>query len=72
MQAMETREIKNKVFGTFGSFTWASVVPARLSEYAERMKLDVVASLEFKQSPSAQTATDVEAFADTFMAAMKG
>lgn len=72
MQAMETREIKNKVFGTFGSFTWASVVPAKLAEYAQRMKLDVVASLEFKQSPSAQTAADVEAFADAFMAAMKG
>lgn len=71
MQAMETREIKNKVFGTFGSFTWASVVPGKLAEHAERMKLDVVASLEIKQSASSRTPADIEAFADAFMAAMK-
>ena len=38
--AMETREIKNKVFAAFGSYTWApGVTVNKISEYAERMKL---------------------------------
>ena len=51
MNAMETREIKNKVFATFGGYTWAkAAVVNSLAQYAERMKLDVAATLMMKQS----------------------
>lgn len=54
MNAMETREIKNKVFATFSNFTWAAgAVTGKLKEYAERMKLPVSASLLVKQSAGA-------------------
>jgi len=51
MKAMETREIKNKVFAIFGSYTWAKgIVDNKLSAYAERMKMPVVASMAMMQS----------------------
>lgn len=64
MNAMETREIKNKVFATFGNYTWAAgAVTAKLSEYSERMKLPIAASLIVKQSSSEATPEQVKEFA---------
>lgn len=71
MDAMVTREVKNKVFGTFGSFTWASVVPKTLGEYADKLGWPVTASLEMKQSASESTAADVKAFVDSFLEAYR-
>lgn len=63
MNAMETREIKNKVYGVFGSFAWApNVTGGKFTEYSERMKLPIAASLSFKQSMSTQTHTDIREF----------
>ena len=51
MNAMETREIKNKVFASFGSFTWAKgVVGSKMDEYASRMGLDSVGYVGMKQT----------------------
>jgi len=51
MDAMETREIKHKVFAAFGSFTWAQgAVLKAIEGYSGRMKMPVVASMDMKQS----------------------
>ncbi len=72
MNAMETREIKNKVFATFSNFTWAAgAVTGKLKEYAERMKLPVSASLLVKQSAGASTPVEVKEFALQVVEAMK-
>lgn len=55
MIAMETREVKNKVLATFGSFTWASAAKKHLEDYASKCKLDVVASFEMKHAANQDT-----------------
>ncbi len=56
MNAMETRELKGKVFAAFGSFTWAQgAVLKAIEGYSERMKMPIVASLAMKQSIDGQT-----------------
>lgn len=62
--AMETREIKNKVFAAFGSYTWApGVTVNKISEYAERMKLPLDASFSFKQKLDADSRNALREFA---------
>lgn len=71
MNAMETREIKNKVFATFGNYTWAAgAVTAKLKEFADRMRLPVTASMIVKQSASESTREEVREFARTVVSAM--
>lgn len=71
MNAMETREIKNKVFGCFSNFTWAPNAAAqKLQEYSDRMKLPITATLAIKQSANEETATDAKDFAAKIVAAM--
>ncbi len=53
--AMETREFKNKVFATFGSFTWASASLGKIKEYADKMDLEVVDSYDMKHSAGVGT-----------------
>ncbi|MDE6444464.1 MAG: FprA family A-type flavoprotein [Muribaculaceae bacterium] len=71
MIAMETREIKNKVFATFGSFTWASAAAKTLGEYLNKMKMEPVATLEMKHSASESTYTAVEQLAESVVNALK-
>ncbi len=71
MIAMETREIKNKVFATFGSFSWASAAFKQLGDYAAKSKLDVVASLEMKHSANSETYTKISEFADKVYNSLK-
>ena len=52
LTAMEVREIKNKVVGIFGSFTWASSACKKMNECFSRLKLEPVATMDMKQSPS--------------------
>lgn len=70
MAAMETREVRNKVFGAFGSFTWApaAAVPA-IEAAAKNIGMEPVATVVMKQGFSRQTLADVESFADKFVAA---
>jgi flavorubredoxin len=47
---IELRAIPSRVFACFGGFTWAGAAVKRLSEFADRMKWELVASpVEFKQ-----------------------
>lgn len=65
MSALETREVKNKVFATFGSYTWAKdVVAQKFDEYSARMGMPVVASLTMKQSPDADAIADAKSLAN--------
>ncbi|MDE7380789.1 MAG: FprA family A-type flavoprotein [Muribaculaceae bacterium] len=52
MQAMLTRDVKNKTFAAFGSYTWASAALKKLHEYADRLGWEVVSSIEMKQAPN--------------------
>lgn len=55
MNAMETREIKDKIFAVIGNYTWAkNVVADKMKEYADRMKLEITAALTVKQSPDTE------------------
>lgn len=71
MIAMETREIKNKVLATFGSFTWASAALKGLNDYAAKIKIDVVDTLEMKQAANADTYAAISRLADNVVAALK-
>lgn len=72
MNAMETREIKNKVFATFSNYTWAAgAVTAKLKEFADRLKLPVTAAMIVKQSASESTRVEVRDFARQVISAMK-
>lgn len=71
MIAMETREIKNKVIATFGSFTWAPAAGVRLNEYVEKMKLETVSSIAMKQSIDDSVKADICRLADEVVAALK-
>lgn len=71
MIAMETREIKNKVLATFGSFTWASAAFKGLNDYAAKLKLEVVDSLEMKHAAKEETYAAIARLADKVVAALK-
>ena len=48
---LEIKQIKNRDFGFFGSFTWAGVCVRKLNEFGEKMKWNIVAtSVEQKMS----------------------
>ncbi len=70
MIAMETREVKNKVLATFGSFTWASASKKLLGSYAEKMNLDIVASLEMKHRASDNTMQEAAQLAEKVASAL--
>ena len=38
LRKIEIRQVKNRVFGCFGSFTWASAAVKRLTTFVESMK----------------------------------
>lgn len=68
MNAMETREIKNKLFGIFGNYTWAKgIALTKLEEYAQRMKLPVKSSLGIQHSSNGDTRLDVKNFVDSLL-----
>jgi flavorubredoxin len=51
LSKIEVREVKNRLFGCFGSFTWAGTAVKRLAEFADRMKWETVGiPVEQKQS----------------------
>ncbi len=68
MNAMETREIKNKDFGIFGNYTWAKgIALTKLEEYALRMKLPVKAEFCIRYSPDGDTPSGVKEFVDSLL-----
>ena len=53
VKAIKLREIKNRSFAYFGSFTWAPAVTKRIEAEIEHLKIDVVASpFNMKQAPN--------------------
>lgn len=63
MNAMETREIKDKVFAVFGGYTWAKgAVVQKFGEFADRMKLPITAQMILDRTlsdASAQSAREL-------------
>ena len=58
------REMKNRVIGYFGSYTWASAAVKKLAEFVERLKLEVVGNpVEMKQSMKADNYTQARELA---------
>lgn len=66
LNAIKTRELKNRAIGTFGSYTWAPQAVKRINQLLEDAKLytaDVI-SVETKQAPTAATIADCRSLAD--------
>lgn len=54
LSKVAARDMKNRLVGYFGSFTWASAAVKKLGEYAAQLKFEVVGNpVEMKQSMSA-------------------
>lgn len=51
LSLIEGKDMKNRVFGYFGSYTWAGAAVKNLKEFAEKCKFEVVGEpVEMKQS----------------------
>jgi len=70
MIALETREVKNKVFAVFGNHTWAPMALKTLTEYGAKMGMDPVDYLAIKMSADDETANAIERLADNIVAAL--
>lgn len=57
LQKIESRGLKNRRFGYFGSFTWSGAAVKRLAQFADTMQWTKVEPIEMKMSMNA----DVEA-----------
>lgn len=56
LSKVAARDMKNRLIGYFGSFTWASAAVKKLVEYAAQLKFEVVGNpVEMKQSMSASS-----------------
>lgn len=56
LSKVAARDMKNRLIGYFGSFTWASAAVKKLGEYATQLKFEVVCNpVEMKQSMSASS-----------------
>lgn len=53
MKALETREVRGKVLGLFGSYTWAPAALKRLQEFASLLQTVPVGEFSMKQAPKA-------------------
>ena len=54
LDKVAAREMKNRIIGYFGSYTWASAAVKKLGEYTEKLKFEVVGNpVEMKQSMKA-------------------
>ncbi|MCC8155104.1 MAG: FprA family A-type flavoprotein [Tannerellaceae bacterium] len=56
LSKIEVRDIKNRIYGYFGTFTWAGAAVKRLAAFGENMKWDIVGPpVEQKQGVSPDT-----------------
>ena len=66
------RDIKGRLLGYFGSFTWAGAAVKTIREFAEKSKFDVVGDpVEMKQSLNEDTRRQCEELARTMAARLK-
>ena len=57
LRKIELREIKNRLFGYFGSFTWAGAAVKQLASFGEKMSWDIVGTpVEQKQNANTRDA----------------
>ena len=57
LKMIEMREVQNRLFGYFGSYTWASAAVKRLAAFHENMKWELVGNpVEMKQSMNIEIA----------------
>ncbi|MDE6680849.1 MAG: FprA family A-type flavoprotein [Muribaculaceae bacterium] len=70
MIAIETRELKNRIFGSFGSFSWASAVAGGMQHYTTKMKMNSVEHIEMKHSADETILTAVASLADKIVAGL--
>lgn len=71
VKAIKLREIKNRSFAYFGSFTWAPAVTKRIEAEIEHLKIDVVASpFNMKQAPNPDIAEACRILAQNIAAAV--
>lgn len=71
MRAMETREIKGKVFAAFGGYTWAKgSVMAEIGKFSERMNMPVVASMAMRQTLDDASRAEARALAASVASAL--
>jgi flavorubredoxin len=54
VSAIEHREIANRIYACFGSYTWASKATKMLTELPEKMKWEMVGSVDNKQAVSVE------------------
>jgi len=55
LSKIEGRDIKNRYFGYFGSFTWASAAVKLIAQFAENAKFEIIGNpIEMKQSMQQQ------------------
>ncbi len=67
-----TRDIKNRIFGYFGSYTWAGAAVKNLRAFAEKMKWETCESFaEGKMSVKADLYQDLEALAKEMVEKLK-
>lgn len=72
VQAVKTREIKNRLISTFGSYTWAPQAVKRINTLlveGKNMAPDVI-SVDAKQAPDETALTDCRALADAMATAL--
>lgn len=68
---IEGRDMKNRIFAYFGSFTWAGAAVKKLAAFAEKSKFEVVGTpVEMKQAPSPSTLEACKALAQSVASAL--
>lgn len=50
MDKIEVRGLKNRVFGSFGSYTWAGQAVKLINDFGQKMKYDALGSIEVKHA----------------------
>ena len=69
LSKIEMREVKNRYFGYFGSFSWAGASVKRLAAFAEKMKWEIIGiPVEQKQSLSADKYAECRALGEAMAA----
>ena len=69
---IEGRDMKNRYFGYFGSFTWAGAAVKRLAQFASDSKFEVIGSpVEMKQAMNLNTYEDCVSLGKAMAARLK-
>lgn len=67
LDKIESRGVKDRLFGAFGSYTWAGVAGKRLKAFADKLAFEQVGdSIDSKQAPTAQIIRETVDMARSF------